>query len=187
MKSLLSYIKDIYYNKMLPSEKVYEMTTISRNEKFGKDNYRVAIHGPASADRENPHIHIYLANDIIPYNKFNFEISLTDILCENEINLIYQRDIKNHIMWSNKSKCSWNGYKNLLYDFEDWLFNENVKKPGDFIDNLHALIFFYNDESPYTEQNSLLKYIKDHGLKILNKYEKYFSEEDKEKYKECFG
>ena len=45
MKSLLSYIKDIYYNKMLPSENVYEMTTISRNEKFGKDNYRVSIHG----------------------------------------------------------------------------------------------------------------------------------------------
>ena len=187
MKSLLSYIKNIYYNKLLPSENVYEMATISRNEKFGKDNYRVSIHGPASADRENPHIHIYLANDIIPYNKFNFEISLTDILCKDEINLIYQRDIRNHVMRSNRSKCSWDGYKNLLYDFEDWLFNENVKKAGDFIDNLHALIFFYNDESPYTEQNSLLKYIKDHGLKILNEYEKYFSEEDKEKYKECFN
>lgn len=105
MKSLLSYIKDIYYEKLLSSEKVYEMTTISRNEKFGKDNYRVSIHGPASADREIPHIHIYLANDITPYNKFNFEISLTDILCKDEINLIYQRDIKNHIMRSNKSKC----------------------------------------------------------------------------------
>ena len=49
------------------------------------------------------------------------------------------------------------------------------------------LFFFYNEESPYTEQNSLLKYIKDHDLKILNEYEKYFSEEDKEKYKECFN
>ena len=115
MKSLLSYIKDIYYNKLLPSENVYEMATISRNEKFGKDNYRVSIHGPASADRENPHIHIYLANDIIPYNKFNFEISLTDILCKDEINLIYQRDIKNHVMRSNRYKCSWDEYKNLLY------------------------------------------------------------------------
>ena len=39
--------------------RIDEMATISRNEKFGKDNYRVSIHGPASADRENPHIHIY--------------------------------------------------------------------------------------------------------------------------------
>ena len=29
--------------------------------------------------------------------------------------------------------------------------------------------------------------MKDHSLKILNEYEKYFVKEDKEKYKECFG
>ena len=32
----------------------------------------------------------------------------------------------------------------------------------------------------------LLEYIKSRGMKILNKNEKYFSNEDKLKYKECF-
>ena len=173
MKSLLSYIKDIYYNKLLPSENVYEMATISRNEKFGKDNYRVSIHGPASADRENPHIHIYLANDIIPYNKFNFEISLTDILCKDEINLIYQRDRSKNKLIKNRSKCSWEGYKVIKDNFEDWLFSD-CKYPGNFIDNLDAIIWMYNNESDSIDENPIKSYIDSKGLIILDKFKKYF-------------
>ena len=86
MKSL----QEIIYNdtEKWPSEKIYEMATISKNEMWGNEHYKIAVHGPESNDRSNPHIHIYLANDHLPYNKFNFEISLTDILCNDEINLI---------------------------------------------------------------------------------------------------
>ena len=53
--------------------------------------------------------------------------------------------------------------------------------------NLDAIIYFYNFESGgLKNSNPLLDYIKDHGMKILDKHKKYFSEEDIEKYKECF-
>lgn len=90
MKSL----KEFIYLHIWKDEPIVEMATIGYGLKFGKDRFKVAIHGQSSGDRENPHIHIYLENDKMPYNKFNFEISLVDILCYDEINLIYQRDVK---------------------------------------------------------------------------------------------
>ena len=73
-------IKEYLFNFICGSESIYEMATISKNEKWGNNQYRIATHGTAAGDRENPHIHIYLSSDDKPYNKFNFEISLTDEL-----------------------------------------------------------------------------------------------------------
>lgn len=167
----------------MPSEVIFEMTTIDKQVKFGKNNYKIALHGPAKNDRENPHIHIYLSNDVIPYNRFNFEISLIDILCYDEINLIYQRDKSKGKRITNRNKCSWIGYSEIKTGFEDWLF-ENTKYPGNFKYNLEVIIWSYNNESNI--DNALLEYIKCHGLKILNKYSGYFSIEDKMLYKDCF-
>ena len=64
-----------------------EMVTFGRIND-GKDMYKIVIHGPASNDRPMPHIHIYLNNDVFPYSQFNFEISIVDIVCKDEINLI---------------------------------------------------------------------------------------------------
>lgn len=185
MKSL----QEIIYNdtEKWPSEKIYEMATISKNEMWGNEHYKIAVHGPESSDRPNPHIHIYLANDHLPYNKFNFEISLTDILCNDEINLIYQRDVKTHKLITHRDKCTWIGYRKIKENFEEWLYSNKVKFPGEYIDNLDAIIWNYNNENDYRIQNPLLQYISEHGLKILNKYKKYFSEEDIDKYKECFN
>lgn len=185
MKKLTEIINDNVEN--WPSENyIIEMATISKQERWGNEQYRIATHGPETNDRDNPHIHIYYSNDVKPYNQFNFEISLTDILCKNEINLIYQRDTKKHKLITHRNKCSWEGYRKLYEGFEDWLFDVNVKKRGEFIDNLDACIYFYNEEGPSFEQNPLLKYIKEHGLKILRTYKKYFSNNDIKLYKDCF-
>ena len=182
MKSL----KEFIYLCIWKDEPIVEMATIGYDLKFGKDRFKVAIHRPSSGDRENPHIHIYLENDKMPFNKFNFEISLTEILCYDEINLIYQRDVRNGIKRTNRNKCSWNGYFKLKEDFEDWLFSKSSKR-GDFKDNLDAIIYFYNWESGGTRNsNPLLEYLKRKGMKIQNKFRNYFSEEDTNKYTVCF-
>ena len=148
---------------------IVEMATIGYDLKFGKDKFKVVIHGQSYGDSENPHIHIYLDNDKIPYNKFNFEISLVDILRYDEINLIYQRDIRNGIKRTNRNKCSWDGYFKLKEDFENWLFSKSSKR-GDFKDNLDAIIYFYNEEN---HNKTLWDYIEEHGLKVLDKYKHY--------------
>ena len=165
MKSL----KEFIYLYIWGDEPIVEMATIGYNLKFGKDRFKVAIHGPSSGDRENPHIHIYLDNDKMPYNRFNFEISLVDILCYDEINLIYQRDVRNGIKRTNRNKCSWNGYFKLKEDFENWLFSKSCKR-GDFLNNLDAIIYFYNEEH---HNKTLWDYIEERGLKVLDKYLQY--------------
>lgn len=169
MRSIKEFIFDIFY----PSESIFEMATISKAERWGKDSYRIATHGTAAGDRETPHVHIYLSNDTKPYNQFNFEISLVDILCYDEINLIYQRDRKSNKLITNRLKCSWTGYKQIRDGFEDWLFAKS-KMPGEFKDNLDALIWSYNNESNELTENPLKDYMDSRGLKVLDKYKHYF-------------
>lgn len=166
-------IKEFIQDYLWPSEKIFEMATISKSERWGKDNYKIAIHGTAKGDRESPHIHIYLSKDDLPYNQFNFEISLTDILCYDEINLIYQRDKKANRLITNRNKCSWEGYRRIKDGFEDWLF-EKSKFPGNFKDNLDTIIWCYNNESSNQSENPLKDYLDERGLKVLDKYKHYF-------------
>ena len=97
------------------------------------------------------------------------------------------KDRSKNIDYKNRTTCNWNGYSKLYDDFEDWLYNKTPEIRGDFIDNLDAIIYFYNQESGgMNNRNPILEYIKGKGMKILKKNEKYFSNEDKLKYKECF-
>lgn len=150
---------------------INEMAFATNDVKLGKNSYRVALHGVAAGDRLYPHIHIYLKNDHYPWKKFNFEISLIDIICHNEINLVCQIDRARGINRKNRNQCSWTGYVDFKYDFEGWLYSE-CNKPGNFIDNLDFLIYTYNEEN--NEKDSLQNYIKDHGLTILPEFKKYF-------------
>lgn len=93
-------------------EVLTEMATFGV-EKWGRKTYKIAVHGASSKDRPIPHIHIYLNNDINPYTKFNFEISLIDILCKDEINLIFQTDKKKNIDNRNRKQCTWTGYSEI--------------------------------------------------------------------------
>lgn len=161
MKNLKEYIEQY----------ITEMATIAKSVKLGKNSYRVAIHGTSSKDRDYPHIHIYLANDN-SLQKFNFEVSLVDILCNDEINLIVQIDKENGIHRMHRDKCSWEGYRKLYNDFEDWLYDTHVNVPGEWLNNLDAIIWFCNNESP--GDNYVKEYIESRGKKILKKYEKYF-------------
>ena len=84
MKTLVQFIQEKLYNYP-NSQHLYEMATIAKDVSFNKEHKSVQIHGTNSGDRENPHIHIYNYNDKV---NFNFEISLIDIICKDEINLI---------------------------------------------------------------------------------------------------
>lgn len=147
-------------NIVEPSIPIIEMATIDKTVKVYKDTYRIALHGPAVGDRPYPHFHIYLANDIFPYNRFNIEISLIDLLCYDELSI------------KNRNRCSWSGYKKLHDRIEDWLEEPCTGLHGNFQNNLEALIWSYDNES--NDGNSLLEYLNDHGKKVLPKYEKYF-------------
>lgn len=175
MKRLADYISEIntfFENcKQEPSIPILEMATISKNAKLGKEQYRIAVHGPASKDRPYPHIHIYKANDEFPFTQFNFEISLIDLLCYDELNLVTMVDKSNGISIKNKNKCSWTGYRKLRDDFEDWLEAKSDRK-GAFKNNLDAIIWNYDNEA--YEDNALLNYIQDRGKKVLPKYKEYF-------------
>lgn len=182
MKCLKQYLNEKFNPKW---DYVIEMASIGRPI-LNKTHYHIALHGTDAGDRQRPHIHIYLNGDKRPFSKFNFEIALDDILCYDEINLIRMKDKSKHIDLKNRNKCSWDGYLNLRDDFEDWLFNTPELR-GDFIDNLDAIIYFYNNECGSTENsNPLLEYIKGKGMKIQNKFRKYFSKDDINKYTVCF-
>ena len=183
MKHLNTYVEEQFNPEW---DYVVEMTSIGYPV-LNKTNHYIAVHGTNAGDRQRPHVHIYLSDDKRPFSKFNFEIALDEILCYDEINLIRMKDQSKHIDRKNRNICSWNGYNKLYDDFADWLFSNDVDVRGDFIDNLDAIIYFYNFESGgLKNSNPLLDYLHDHGMKVLNKYKKYFSEEDIKKYNECF-
>lgn len=169
MKDLVYLIKE---DLGLPcGMQVNEMAFATNDVKLGRDHYRVALHGVAAGDRPYPHVHIYKKDDHYPWKKFNFEISLVDLVCNDELNLVCQQDRNNRIDRRNRMKCSWTGYRDLRDDFEDWL-EDKCTKPGAFINNLHFLIYAYNEEN--NEKDSLQSYIKSKGKSILSKYKKYF-------------
>ena len=183
MKKLKEFLEEEFNPKW---DYAIEMASI-RRPILNKIYYHIALHGTDAGDRKRPHIHIYLDGDKRPFSKFNFEIALDEILCYDEINLITMRDKSKHVDIKNRNNCSWDGYTRLKNDFEDWLFSDNVEIRGDNQDNLDDIIYFYNQEYGGTRNlNPLLEYIKSKGMKILKKNEKYFSEEDKLKYKDCF-
>ena len=85
--------------------------------------YRIAIRSMAADERSIPHFHVYSAE--LPLGAdFEFEISLLDLLEKDELNLIYQKDlrnVKNQILESDPSKCSWNGYETMRDELRDFL------------------------------------------------------------------
>ena len=172
---------DPYYD--ISEHLVVEMATFGQ-EKWGKNTYKMAIHGASTKDRETPHIHIYYANDTnLVHPQFNFEISLLDILTKDEINIIFQLDKSKHIARTNRRDCNWQGYRDLYNGFKSFLFSKPTpsKKGGDFIDNLDRAIHEWNRETDLNGyenlgKNPLKDYIEGRNLEILPQYQKYFEE-----------
>jgi len=160
------------------SQVLLEMATCGV-EHWGKNQYKIAVHGAATKDRPIPHIHIYMDKDVYPYTKFNFEISFIDLICKNEINLIHQIDRAKNLKKTNRTSCSWTGYGDILTGFRKFLF-EPYKNSGfeNFSDNLEHIIYEWNKETDYlkTENggNPLKDYLDEHGLTIHANYVKYF-------------
>lgn len=178
MKSLVQYLKEKLLN--YPDERhIYEMATIGKDVVLDKQRKSIQIHGSNAGDREYPHIHIYNHNDKAG---FNFEISLVDLLVYDELVIIKMVDKKKHIKKTNRSKCSWNGYVKLKYDFEDWLL-DRCEIDGNYKNNLDAIIYWYNRESESEKnENVVLKYLSSRGLKVHENYRYLFTKEDLIKY-----
>ncbi len=178
-------LKELLNNELLNNElstdMIVEMATFGE-EKWGKHTYKIATHGMMSADRPTPHIHIYYNKEKNMKNpSFNFEISLIDILCKDEINLIFQVDRDNNIKNTNRIFCSWKGYAEIKDGFRKFLSDSpKMSRFGYFKDNLERAIYEWNRESDYSAtmngQNILGKYFKEHDLKALPKYQKYLED-----------
>ena len=153
-----------------------EMATLGV-EKWRESTYKIAVCGASPIDRPIPHFHIYLNNDTQPYSLFNFEISFVDLLCNAEIVLIYQYDRANHIEHTNRSDCSWEGYKDIYDGIKDFLFDRICKpsKFASFTDNIERAVFEWNRETDYNKTmeggNPLREYIEANGLAILPQFD----------------
>ena len=164
-------MNDLHERLIVDPDMPLEMATFGK-PRWGEIDYKVAIHSPIIKEREIPHIHIYQLND--PYhNMFDFEISLIDILCKDEINLIYQLDRSKNIMRTHGDECSWKGYSNIYKGLVEFLStNQNIKQYNYCENGLKASIEAYNAESN-SRDNALKEYLVENDLTILPKYEKY--------------
>lgn len=161
-------------------EPLLEMATFGV-EKWGNDTYKIAVHGASTNDRPTPHLHIYLNTDKNPYSQFNFEISLIDILCREEINLIFQYDRANNVNNRNRTECfmEWLQIKEGITNF---LFSPcRTNRFGTFSDNLERGIFEWNRETDYVKTinegiNVLREYFEANNLTPLPRYEKYLKD-----------
>lgn len=159
---------------------ISEMATFGSG-KWGKTLYKAAVHGASTKDRELPHIHIYLFNERnFEKPRFNFEISIGDLISKDEINLICQIDHEKNIKRTNKTECSWEVYRDLEKEFKKFLFSKPTKKGYDEIykDNLARAIDQWNEETvPNYEENGvnpMKEYFDNHNIEILDKYKDYF-------------
>lgn len=187
MISLTQFISDSISKLYIPDrEYVLEMAQVGRNVKLGRHIHDLAVHGTNAGDRAYPHLHIY---KIRGDKTFDFEVSLLDIVCDDEINLISMKDKSARINRRNRRICSWEGYKAMFNDFEEWL-DEIPKRPGafEYKNNIDYCVWAYNDESGGDkEYNPFLEYVRSQGKKVhpLHKDLKSF-DGYRERYKDCF-
>lgn len=152
-----------------------ELSTIGI-EKWGKHIYRIAVLG--GTENPNPHIHIFRGDEDQPFTMFDFEISIVDILCKDEINLISQVDRVNNVMINNPTDCNWDGYAEIYHGFRRFLSRSSNSRYGHFMDNLDRAIYDWNRETDFlkTENggNPLKEYLDANNLEVLTQYLKYF-------------
>lgn len=156
---------------------LYEMETIG-DMRWGNNQFSIQIHGASTTDRPAPHVHIYLKND---HNKkrFNFEVSIVDLVSNDELVLIYQLDRKNNIKITNRDDCSWTGYADIFDGMKNFLFSP-PQSPiyHALIDNLHAAIYAWNNETDMSAtlagENPMKEWLDTKGIQVLPKYQKYF-------------
>ncbi|MBR4197497.1 MAG: hypothetical protein IKQ94_01845 [Bacteroidales bacterium] len=155
-----------------------EMATIRKDNLWGGDHFRVAVHGPLKnelntpKDRCEPHIHIYLTLDVQPYTMFDFEVSLVDIFAKGEYNLLSQVDRFTKDKFVDKRQdndCSWKGYRHILKGLKQLLKANapGVKNDVECLDNLQYCIESYNEESNIMTPNPFLDYIAEHNKELL--------------------
>ena len=167
------------------SEQIYgryyrldEMATIGA-QKWGDREYLIQIHGKSTKDRDVPHIHIYLIKDHVK-KRFNFEISLIDLLSKDEITLIYQLDREKRVRHTNRKYCDWTGYKDECDGLRDFLFgNVQVLHYATISkDNLDVAIYAWNIETDMIKTqnggNPMKEWLDQHNIVVLPKYQKCF-------------
>lgn len=177
VKDVLTEILSETVNTSEHSQLISEMATFG-SAKWGKNTYKVAIHGLSSGDRSVPHIHVYLQNERnTRAPMFNFEVSLLDILQKDEINLIYQKDARHNLQITNRRECSWTGYADIYNGLKLFL-SEDSDTPvfGLPTSNLGRAIYEWNKETNYDETinkrvNILGHMFADNSMPVHPKYQ----------------
>ena len=118
---------------------------------------------------------------IYPYSEFDFEISLIDLICEDEIRLTYQLDKQKKLERTIKDECSWQGYEYILNGVRSFLSQpNNNSRYNDFADNLERVIFEWNKGTDFIKTsnggNPLKEYLQSNNLTPHSKYERCFQE-----------
>ena len=171
-----------YYQGESQKRHLFEMVTIGMQQ-WGDRMYKIQLHGLSAKGDETPHIHIYLKDDAFK-TRFNFEISLIDILSKDKINLMSQLDSERHIQRTSRKKCSWDGYDYILEGLKTYLFGA-VQLPSYrslCADNLDVAIYAWNTETDVLKMqnggNPLKEWLDSHGVEVLPKYQLYFASKE---------
>ena len=182
-QKLVRMIQESVARALGTQQPLIEMATCGV-ENWGKYTYKIAVHGASTNDRPTPHIHIYLNTDQNPYNRFNFEISFIDLICNDRITPIYQLDKQNHLKHTNRRECSWVGYNEIADGLKEFLARPCPQsKFGTFSTNLERVIYEWNRETDFVKTNNggnpLKEYLDSHGLTPHPKYKDLFEPSNK--------
>lgn len=138
-----------------------------------KVKYRVSLHGCYAEDFPMPHIHLDRADDLERVS-FEFVISLVDMLATGEPVLVFQKDLANHVYLSGRTECRWDGYPKLHDGVVEYLeAGPEAVAPKHSRSNLESSIIAWNNESGDRVER-LSEYIKNGGIKVLDRYKVYF-------------
>lgn len=126
---------------------------------------RLFVHPHLAGDLPFPHLHILYDNP----RRFDFVVSLTDIVSTGRIQLYQQIDADRHLRIKNPKKTSWRQYESVREALAKFLF-ESKPVRREYKSGLECALGIYNWEANQTSDNPFLDYCQEHGIAILPQY-----------------
>ena len=127
---------------------------------------RLYVHIRYAGDLPFPHLHILYDNP----RRFDFVVSLTDIVSTGRIQLYQQIDADRHLRIKNPKKTSWRQYESVREALAKFLFEPAPKPIRGYKSGLECALGVYNWEAYQTSDNPFLDYCQAHGIAILPQY-----------------
>ena len=153
-----------------------------------------------------PHIHIYNTNERKMKSKpFTIEVNLAHLMWTGNLSTCRILDKNKGIDIKDSANTKWKGYLSYLDVIEDFLFSTEVMKNySDCIDNIAVAIKVFNEEADLKqlrkehkkllqekfgnipESEKFIAVLYCYGKKIHKDFRKYFTIEQRQKYKDIF-